>query len=71
MFLFDEEKQIFQIYFEMKTINKKYIKIYNEEKNLLTLEIPMKKKGNIINVIFDVDITKDGIVDCNYSTKIN
>jgi hypothetical protein len=69
-FVFDGEKNLHQVFLELKNIEKKYIKKYNEDNKILTLEIPMKKKGSVYIIVIDVDLTKNGIIDCNYMIKM-
>jgi len=70
-FLFNEENEevnMYQIYFQLKNIKKTYYKKYIQ--NILTLEIPMKKNGNIIMIIINVDLSQTDIINCNYTMKI-
>jgi hypothetical protein len=54
--IYDEKKNIYNIIFELKNIGDKYIKNYDNKSNILFLNIPMKKKGGIYNIIIKVDL---------------
>ena len=73
MSMYNEEDQTYQILFELKNIEDKYIKNYDSNDNILILELPMKKKGSYINVIININLNKqkDGIIECPFWIKIN
>lgn len=73
MTMYNEEEQTYQIFFELKNIEDRYIKNYDSDNNILILELPMKKKGSYISVIIRIDLNKrkDGIIECPFWIKIN
>jgi hypothetical protein len=72
-FIFNEEENLYQVFFESKDIDKKYIKKFDNIQNKLTLEIPMFKNGNkyaiIIHVNLNTRCNDSDIINCNFFIK--
>lgn len=72
-YVFNEISNTYRVLFHLSDINDKYINTINNDQ--LKLHIPMKKNGNNIVVVIDVDLRKKNqntdIIECVSYTKIN